>query len=468
MEEINIKEFLNYLKKFSVIIIFFAILCTTIVFVYDSVFKTPMYSTSTTIVLTKNEENESIRTSTDINDINLNQKLVATYRQIVKSKLVLNQVIDSLELKYSYKELYDRVDVTAADETEIIKIIVTDEKPENAEKIANKIASVFENEISKIYNMNNITVLDEADIPSGPSNNTLFRDIVLVIFASVAASVMLVFVVYYFDDTLRYNEELENELDMPIIAKVFKDDSNTELVVEKKPKSITSESIRNLRTNLQFSSVDEELKTILVTSTIPSEGKTYISSNLATSFAQASKRVLLIDCDLRKGRIHKIFKANSKKGLSNLLIHDIEDYPDYIVKTKIDNLFVMSRGTVPPNPSELLNSKKYNDLLNKLKKVFDIIILDGAPCSGLSDSLIISSIADKTIIVSSNNYTPKTELKNIKKSLDNVGAHVVGCVVNYIKVKKGTYGQYYHKYGYGYGYTYTYGEEENTKEPKSK
>lgn len=450
MEEINLKDFFNYYKKYVLIVVLCAVMFGIGITIYDKLFKIPKYTTSTTIVLVKDANSDITKQAETINqsDITLNQKLVATYRQIVKSKLVLEQVIDKLNLNYSYEKLFNEIKVDALEETEIIKISVTDEDSKLCPNIANKVAEIFENEITKIYKLNNVSIIDKAVEDTSPSNNTFFRDFVLAIFLAVAGSSAIIFVIYYFDDTLRSTENVESELDMPLIGKIFKDKNDTELVVDKKPKAVTSENIRTLRANLQFSSIDKELKTLLITSTIPGEGKSYISSNLAISFAQAGKKVLIIDCDLRKGRQHRMFKLNSRKGLSNLLISD-NSYKDYIAATKIENLYVIPRGVVPPNPSELLGSKKNVQLIEELKKHFDIIILDGAPITGLSDSLIISSIVDKVLIVSSINRTPKTELKNIKKSLENVGANIAGLVINNINNKTDSYGSYYY-YNYGY------------------
>ena len=452
MEEINIRDFLRYFKKFIGIIVGVIILCLVVVGIYDILFKKPMYSTYTTIVLVKDEKSSDVSSSDSINqnDITLNQKLVSTYRQIIKSKLVVEQVISSLNINYSYSELSKEINVDALEDTEILKLSVTDSDPKRAANIANSLATVFEAEITKIYKINNVSIIDTAQVNENPSNNTLIRDLVLAIIVGFVATSAVIFIIYYFDDTLRFTESIESDIEMPVIAKVYKDNSGIDLIVEKKPKSSTSESIRTLRTNLQFSSIDNETRTILVTSTIAGEGKSFICANLATSFAQAGKKVLLIDCDLRKGRQHKIFKISSKKGLSNLLLKDIKEFPEYIYQSKIENLSVIPRGVFPPNPSELLGSKKMISAIELFKKYFDIIILDGVPSNGLSDSLILSSLVDRVLLVSSVNYTPKTELKNTRKALENVGANIAGCVVNNINPRKDTYGSYY-AYNYGYG-----------------
>ena len=450
MEEINLKDFFDYYKKYLFIIVIVVLLSTLGMMAYNIWFKTPLYSTSTTVVLVKNDSVTDINDTIDQNDISLNQKLVSTYRQVIKSKLVLNQVIDDLDLDYSYDKLYSEIDVKSMEDTEILKITVTDENAKRAASIANKVANVFDKEVTQIYNISNVSVIDVAEVDYNPSNDHLIKDLVLAILVSFVIVSGIIFVIYYFDDTIRDIEAIEKDLEIPVVAKVFKDNNGIELLVDKKPNAATSESIRTLRTNLQFASVDEKLKTLLITSTLPGEGKSFISANLAISFAQTGKKVLLVDCDLRKGRQHRIFKVSGKNGLSNLLISDINDYKNYIVNTKIENLSIITRGIVPPNPSELLNSKKNKELIEKLSEDFDIVILDGAPITGLSDSLIISSLVNKVLLVTSINHTPKTEALNTKKALVNVGANLAGCVANNINAKSKSYGNYYYYNDYYY------------------
>lgn len=221
-----------------------------------------------------------------------------------------------------------------------------------------------------------------------------------------------------------------------------------ELILETNAKSSVSEAIRIIRTNIQFSSADKNVKTILVTSSIAGEGKSFISSNLATAFAQNGKKVLLIDCDLRRGRLHKIFDLENDKGLSDLLITDIKsDFSGYLKKTRIKNLFLLTSGSVPPNPSELLDSKKNQALIGLLSKRFDYVIFDGTPVGGLTDSVIMAKYVDKVVIVCSVNYTKVEQLINTQKTLENIDADIAGVVVNKIpEAYSGYYGYYGHYY----------------------
>ena len=218
-----------------------------------------------------------------------------------------------------------------------------------------------------------------------------------------------------------------------------------ELVIHNKPKSNISEDIRTIRTNLMFTSSDEESQVILVTSSIPGEGKSFISSNLATAFAQTDETTLLIDCDLRLGRIHKIFGVSNDKGFSNLLAsQSVVNCADFIKKTPIPNLHVIPRGTVPPNPSELLNSTNTKRVINFLRENFSRIIFDGVPINGLPDSLIMASLVDRVVLVTAVGYTKIDELMEAKKALEKIDANIAGVVVNRVnQTKRGEYSNYY-------------------------
>ncbi len=222
-----------------------------------------------------------------------------------------------------------------------------------------------------------------------------------------------------------------------------------DLIVVSSPKSLISEGFRTLRTNLQFSTVDSKLRTIAVVSSMQGEGKSFVSINLACAFAQAGEKVLLVDCDMRRGRLHKAFGLPNENGFSNLLISDINNYKSYIQKTEIKNLSVITMGTIPPNPAELIASSKNEKLMEVLKEEFDIIIYDCVPITGLTDSLIMSKLVDKTVIVATSKVTPVELLQNTKKSLLNVGANIAGVVFNRVETDTGIYankyyGKYYH------------------------
>ena len=230
-----------------------------------------------------------------------------------------------------------------------------------------------------------------------------------------------------------------------------------EVIAHKDPKSPISEVFRTLRTNIQFMSNSKRMKTLLVTSTFPGEGKSWVTSNLAVTFAQAGKRVILIDADMRKGRQYAIFGVSPRPGLSNLLAeYDIdnnnpEQILDYVQETEVENLFVISAGNVPPNPSELLVSQEMSKVLEELRKMCDIIIIDGTPCELVTDSVILSRMVETTIVVTAHKMTKKDALQRVVKNIKNVGGNLAGVVINKVPVSAKKYGEKYYYYGHDKG-----------------
>lgn len=220
---------------------------------------------------------------------------------------------------------------------------------------------------------------------------------------------------------------------------------NNELLIVKNPKSVFSEAIRTLRTNIQFSLSANNAKVFMITSSLPSDGKSFISSNLAVAFAMTDMKVLLIDADMRKGRLHRIFNVDNQKGLSNLLLDEVKNYKSYVKKTKFDNISLIPIGIIPPNPSELLNSNKFKDLINAVKKSYDLVILDTPPIESVTDSLIIAKNVDEAVIVSSYKKTPMEDLVDSKKALESTGVKIAGVVINKMEHRRNSK-YYYNKY----------------------
>lgn len=225
-----------------------------------------------------------------------------------------------------------------------------------------------------------------------------------------------------------------------------------ELITYQDPKSPISEIFKTLRTNIQFMNAKGSLKTILVTSSMSGEGKSWVSSNLAVAFAQAGKKVILVDADMRKGRQYSIFGISPKPGLSNYLsgveangdTAKSDDLLKYIQKTEVDNLYVITAGNIPPNPSELLMTTRMIQLLEDLKQLCDIVIIDGTPSRLVTDAIIISRLVDSTIVVTKSGETNKNDLKTVVDNINNVGGKILGVVVNQIPMSAKKYGEKYY------------------------
>lgn len=215
------------------------------------------------------------------------------------------------------------------------------------------------------------------------------------------------------------------------------------LITELNPKSPISEAYRALRTNIQFSSIDEPVKVILVTSAQPEEGKSTTISNLAVTYAQEGKRVLIVDADLRKPTIHRYMSASNRLGLSNLLAGQFK-VEDVAMDTRIPNLSLISSGTIPPNPSELLSSKRMHTLLAQLKEEYDMVLIDSPPILAVTDSQILSSICDGVVMVINHGKVKREAARRAVSLLAYAKAKILGVVLNNKDMSRDESSYYYY------------------------
>ena len=216
------------------------------------------------------------------------------------------------------------------------------------------------------------------------------------------------------------------------------------LITLNNPKSPISESYRTLRTNIQFSSFDQDIRCIMVTSAGPGEGKSTTAANLAVTYAQADKQVLIIDADLRKPTMHHTFNVTNRVGLSNILTNQ-NIAKDTIADTHIPNLFVLTSGPIPPNPSEMLASKRMKDLMEELMKNFDYIVIDTPPMLAVTDGQIVSTLCDGVLLVVDADSVKSGPAMKAKANLEHVQARILGVVLNNMNRDDKEY--YYYYYG---------------------
>ncbi len=213
------------------------------------------------------------------------------------------------------------------------------------------------------------------------------------------------------------------------------------------PRSMFSDAIKSVRTNLQFSAVDKELKMILITSSEPGNGKSFISANLAVAYAQEGKKVLVIDCDLRRGRQHDIFDVMnpSNAGYSNLILNYKEDIKlsRYITKTPVNNIDLLPTGPIPPNPIELLSSKSNEEVLKEIKEYYDIVILDCPPILGMADTTIMTKFSDANLLVVESGVTKIEYAERAKKAFETANSQINGVIINKASLRGSGYHGYY-------------------------
>jgi len=366
----------------------------------------------------------------------------------VKTKGLASQLVQLDELVKKYEAQFNKLPSTAIGYAEFAR------KREAAEKLYSLIEEKYQEAlINEQSEPGNVFIVDEAVKESTPARPNRLLIVLIGLGLGIMFGIGFVVMRDFFDKTIKSPEELEKKnINLLAWVPIIEGIGNNgliphEFIVAEKPDAIQSEAFKALRTRVQFSKIGEDaLKTILVTSPAPGEGKTFVSVNLAGVFAQAGKKTLLIDSDLRKPRIHKVFKVLRTPGLIDYFFGKAK-LEEIIHPTQVSNLSFMTTGTIPPNPSEMLGSKQMQEFLNDMRKQFDIVILDSAPIIAVTDSEILARIVDATILVASAETTESGLLVKAAQLLKNDNSSFIGAVLNKFSFKSG-YGSYYKYYYY--------------------
>lgn len=307
----------------------------------------------------------------------------------------------------------------------------------------------------------NIRILDRAEVPKSPVRPRKQRNVLLAVIFGLIGGLGLTFFLEYLDNTIKDPEDIKRYLNIPYLGPVpvFATGDNpdegaaSEMVVLDLPKSTASEAYRGIRTSILFSSAESEPQVIMVSSAGPQEGKTVTSSNLAITMAQSGSKVVLLDCDMRRPKLNKLFGISRNRGMTNLLVEKADLKP-MIFNTSIPNLQVIPSGPIPPNPSEILGSNRMAELIKVLRKNYTRIVIDTPPITAVTDAAVLAKLVDGVVMVIRANSTVRDVAKNGLNQLKNVGAHLLGVVLNGVDMGRGSY--YYYQY-------YYYGDDDATE-----
>ena len=311
--------------------------------------------------------------------------------------------------------------------------------------------------IAKASNTSDSKIIDEANILNSVQiKPTVRKNELKAVLIGLILPALIIFLLYYLNNKIIDSADVVNKTNVPIIGYVSHNSSKIEIPVIDSPKSTLSESFRSIRTTLRYFSVESGKSVITVTSTISSEGKTFISINLAAIIATLGKKVLLIGLDLRRPRIHELLGIDNNEGLSTYLSGNC-GYEDVIKETTIKNLYFASSGPVPPNPAELIEDEKMDAFIAKAKLEYDYIIIDTPPVAVVSDTFLIARFTDINLFVIRQRYSSKNTLELIQALYQEGRLKHMAIVMNDISLK-GYYG-YGIKYGYYKGYGYSYGKD---------
>ncbi len=315
-------------------------------------------------------------------------------------------------------------------------------------------------------------VIKNPAVPNGyPIAPQPMRSALLAAVVGLMVAAGIIFLVEFLDDTIRDPQEITRRWGIPIMGLIvaYKSSKGEALVTVKHPRSPVSEAFRSLRTNLQFAGIDTPVRTLLVTSPSPADGKTTIVANLASVIAQSGRNVVMVDADLRRPRIHKMFQLSNRVGLTDQFIRTQDRFDGSLKSTEVANLHAITSGNLPPNPSELLSSGRMSEILKQLSDQFNTVIVDSPPTLLVTDALVLASRVDGVLLVVKPSVTKWGSLRQSIEQLERVKANLLGIVVNDVNIGRSKYYYYRGYYKQKYGKAYHYAENDGPEliaEPK--
>ncbi len=516
----ELKQYLTILWRWAWLILIGTLLAAATAYI-ASLFIRPVYAASTTLLINQAPSDKV----TDYNALITSERLARTYVEMLTTRPVLDEAIQTLNLGLTSESLAAMVKVTYVRDTQLISVEVENEDPALAANLADLIPEIFRRQNSELQtsryaeskaslgqqltaldqqvqqtqtkidalgapgdaseqaeltrlqsemaqlrqsyanvlqsyenirlaeaqSTSNILVVEPAQTPTEPVRPKPLLNTALAAVVGLMLAVGLVFLIEYLDDSIRSPDQARELLGAPVLAGIARTAlSQSGPLVLARPRSPEAEAFRSIRTNIQFASVDRPIKTILVTSAGPGEGKSTVAANLATVMAQAGLRVVIVDADLRRPSLHRQFGRPNRNGLTDLMLHGIGGWNSAVQETAARNLSLVTSGPLPPNPADLLGSQRMQQLLEHLGKSNDMIIVDTPPTLAATDALVLAPHTDAVLIVVDTGATRIRTATQLRTQFEQVGVKIMGVVMNKIALDRGG-GYYYHYYYYQYG-----------------
>ena len=415
MEEINLKSLLNYyLERVKIIG-----LCTLIFFLVALVYtgiNRPKYISESSITVT--------------GDLNAAKNLSTLYAPQVTNNQVLQSVISTLELNKSVKNLKNNITATSDASSDTIYITVEDTNSTRAMNINAKLNSVFINYIQSTYGNKNIKISSEATITGGGIVKKYAKQIVVITLVGTALGIIYVFIKFYFDSSIKSEDDLK-ALKLDIYGVI--------------PEDITEESYKNVINNITTKTIDKDNKVVLLTTTDEESDKDLTIFTLASMYAELDKKVLIIDADLKNNNQATIFDVKSKAGYTDLINNKSAKIESSITKTKNKNIDLITNGSEVSNEVEVLSSTKNEKILDELKSKYDVILISTPPAIGTNGTLELSKYTDLNLLVSTNEQTNLTDIKEVMDNYSKEELKLNGIIVTDVNVRLNNYSKYYTK-----------------------
>lgn len=394
------------------------------------------YQTSTSIIVGNSIDSEG--KSFNIQDIQVYQNYMNTYIAMLRTDMVMEKAAEKISFEVSPGALRGSISASPQENTQFLNLTLTWPIKAQAQEVLQVITETFIEEMVNTYPAITLRMMDNisepATITSGTPRSTM------AVKGGIVGGILSIFIIFaleFMDNTVKSDKDIERGVGSCCLTRVPRQRKKIKTVSFRNVKEFSPgfvEAYRLLRTNLNFLSIDQNIKSIVVTSAKQGDGKSLTTAMLATVMALAGKKTILVDCDLRKPSISNLFKFATERGFTDVLL-SMEDVNTVIHQTNIDNLYVLPAGTIPINPSEIICSQKAKELINRLKEEYDYMIIDSPPIGLMTDGQVLSQYVDGCVLVVSYRKTKTSEIIKAKSMIEYVDGKVLGIVLNRTKDK---------------------------------
>ncbi len=413
---------------------------------------TPTYEATTTLLVTQTRTEGVVQ----LNDIQTAERLANTFSRLVTLRPVLEQAVEAGALPFTTSQLQSAIHVNNPSGTQLLEVRARADDPDVAALVANTVSEAFisSNQGDLNSRPGQVSVVEDALAPEDPISPNPPLNAILGGVLMLALAGGVVTLAEYLDDTVKSAEQSQDITGLPTLGRIERFErlrsAREQLQAATRPRSTIAEAYRAARTNLTYAiDLGRDRKLVLVTSPGPGEGKTTTAANLAVVYGLAGHRVCVVDTDLRRPTLHRVFGLENGEGLTNLLLAREPDMDRAIQRSVYTNVAVVTAGPLPPNPSELLGSARMQELLERLKSRFDVVVLDSPPALVVTDASVLSTLVDGLVVVARAGKTRRGALRATIEELAQSGRPIAGVILNRVSGRESGY--YYYAYGRAYG-----------------
>ena len=481
---IDLVENVRLLWKHKIVIILLALLGAAVMYVNTAFFTDDTYTAYGVLHISNKTEKDEVTDGIQKSDIETSKTLSSTYIEILKTRVFLKDISTATGEKYNWEKIEKMLTISTVNDTELLKIAVKSTDRDDAYLLADTIMEKAPAKLMSVYKTGEVEIVDPAQPPARADGRGMAGKLMIGFIIGTALGVGYAFLYAFLDKKVHSSEEVARRYGLSILGETAqiwpvkkngrdeKYEKAEEKIINAETDFDTVETYKSIRTNIMFSIPQTgEGKVIVVTSASPSEGKTTTTINLAITFAQTGAKVIVVDCDLRKSRVHRYLGQHRDDGVSNVVCGYIP--VEKAIKRNVrEGLDVLTAGEIPPNPAELLESTAFGELIAELKENYDYIFIDSPPVTVVTDAAILMKLATGVVVVVRQEATTYDLLDEAVEELHRTDAKVLGVIVHDSNEKFRKYGYYRKgKYGYKYGYKYKYGYRYNYRygdEPKKK